>query len=76
MGWGQWVHAGNVAEEGVPAALNNVSYVREASVAGYLCVFHFIELSHAEYSPLTSHVKCLQVSCVSLSHGPRLRGIE
>ncbi len=40
MGRGQWVHASDVAEERVPAALNYVSNMREAGAAGYFEVFH------------------------------------
>ena len=68
MGRGQWVHASDVAKERVPAALNYVSNMREAGAAGYFGVFHFIEPAHSEYSPLTPHVKCLQVSCIGLAY--------
>ena len=66
MGRGQWVHASDMAEERVPAALNYLSDVRKASAAGYFSVFHFVEPAHTKNPPLAPHMKRLQVGCVGL----------
>ena len=55
MGRGRWVHANDMAEERVPAALNYISNVGKASAAGYFDVFHFVEPAHTKYPPLAPH---------------------
>jgi len=76
MSWGLWVHAGDVAKEGVPALLDEVSNVREACKTSDINVLDFMEPAHTEGTSLTVHVECMQVVQVHLSRGPCLGRIE
>jgi predicted secreted protein len=76
MSWGLWVHAGDVAKEGVPALLDEVSNVREACTTSDINVLDFMEPAHTEGTSLTVHVECMQVVQVHLSRGPCLGRIE
>ena len=76
MSWVLWLHAGDVAKEGVPALLDEVSNVREACTTSDINVLDFMELAHTEDTPLTAHMECLQVVQVHLGRGPCLRRVE
>ena len=76
MSWGLWVHAGDVAKEGVPALLDEVSNVREACTTSDINVLDFMEPAHTEGTSLTVHVECMQVVQVHLSRGPCLGRIK
>ena len=65
MSWGLWIHAGDVAKEGVPALLDEVSNVGKACTMSEINVFNFMEPAHTEV-PLTAHVECLQLVQVHL----------
>ena len=54
MSWGLWVHAGDVAKEGVPALLNEVCNVEKACTRNDISVFDFIEPAHPEDMSLTT----------------------
>ena len=76
MSWGLWVHAGDVAKEGMPVLLDEVSNVREACTTSDINVLDFMEPAHTEGTSLTVHVECMQVVQVHLSRGPCLGRIE
>ena len=76
MRWGLLVHAGDVAKEGVPALLDEVSNVGKACTTSDISVLVFMETAHTEDAPLTAHVECLQVVQVHLGRGPCLGRIE
>ena len=58
MGWGLWVHADDVAKEGVPALLNEVADVGKGCTMTDISVFDFMEPTHTEdtSTSLTAHV--------------------
>ena len=77
MSWGLWVHAGDVAKEGVPALLDEVSnVVIKACKTIDISVLDFMEPAHTEDTSLTAHVECLQVGQVHLGRGPCLERTE
>ena len=76
MSWGLWVHAGDVAKEGVPALLDEVANVGKACTTSDINVLDFMEPAHTEDTSLTAHVECLQVVQVHLGRGPCLGRIE
>ena len=43
MSWGLWVHAGNVADKGVPALLDEVTNVGKACTTSDIIVLDFME---------------------------------
>ena len=61
MSWGFWVHAGDVAKEGVSALLDEVANVGKACLRSDVSVHDFLEPAHTEDTSLTAHVECLQV---------------
>ena len=62
-----WVHAGDVAKEGVPALLDEVANVGKACTTSDISVLiDFMEPAHTEDTSLTAHVECLQVVQVHL----------
>ena len=75
MSLGLWVHAGDVAKEGVPALLDEVSDVGKACTTSDISVLDFMEPTQ-EDTPLTAHVECLQVVQVRLGRGPCLGCIK
>ena len=75
MSWSLWVHAGDVAQEGVPALLDEVANVGKACTTSDISVLDFMEPTQ-EDTPLTAHVECLQVVQVRLGRGPCLERIE
>ena len=72
MSCGLWVHAVDVAKEGVHAALDDVENVGKACTTSDINVIDFMELAHTE----DMHVGCLQVVQVHLGRGPCLGRIE
>ena len=70
MSWGLWVHAGDVAKEGVPALLYEVSNVGKACTMGDIIVLDVMKPAHTEDMSLTAHMECLQVVQVHLGRGP------
>ena len=46
MSWGLWVHAGDVAKEGVPALLYEVSNVGKACMTSDINLLDFMEPAH------------------------------
>ena len=76
MSWGLWVHASDVAKEGVPALLDKVSNVGKACMTSDINVLDFMEPAHTEDTSLTALVECLQVVQVRLGRGPCLGRIE
>ena len=76
MSWGLWVHAGNVAKEGVPVLLDEVANVEKACMTSDISVLEFMEPAQTEDTSLTAHVECLHVVEVHLSRGPCLGRIE
>ena len=76
MSWGLWVHAGNVAKEGVPVLLDEVANVEKACMTSDISVLEFMEPAQTEDTSLTEHVKCLKVVQVRLGRGPCLGRIE
>ena len=73
MSWGLWIHAGDVAKEGVPALLDEVSYVGKACTMSEINVFNFMEPAHTEDMSLTAaqHAECLQMVQVLLNCSSR-----
>ena len=53
MSWGLWVHAGDVAKEGVPALQDEIADVGKACTTSDITVLDFMEPAHAKD---TSHV--------------------
>ena len=76
MTWGFWVHADDVAKEGVPALLDEVSNVGKVCTTSDINVLDLMELAHAEDRSLTAHMECLQAVQVHLGRGPCLRRVE
>ena len=76
MSWGLWVHAGDVAKEGVPALLDEVSNVGKACTTSDIIVLDFMEPAHTEDASLTAHMECLQAVQVHLGRGPYNGRIE
>ena len=74
MSWSLWVHADDVAKEGVPALLDEVSNV--ACTTSDINVLDFMEPAHTDATSLTAHVECLQVVQVHLGRGPCLGRIK
>ena len=64
MSWGLWVHAGDVAKEGVPALLDEVSNVGKACTTSDVNVLDFTQPVHTEDTSLTARVE-----------HPRFRGL-
>ena len=60
MSWGLWVHAGDVAKEGVTALLDEVSNVGKACTTSDISDLDFMKPAHTEDTSLTAHVECLQ----------------
>ena len=56
MSWGLWVHVGDVAKEGVPALLYEVSNVGKACMTSDINVLDFKEPWNTEDRSLTAHV--------------------
>ena len=75
MSWGLWVHAGDVAKEGVPALLDEVANVGKECTTSDISILDFMELAHTEDTSLTAHVECLQVVQVHLGRRPCLKRI-
>ena len=67
MSWSLWVHASDVADEGVSALLDEVANVGKACTMSDINVLDFMEPAHTEDTSLTAHVECLQV--VQVRHG-------
>ena len=61
MSWGLWVHAGDVANESLPALLDEVANVWKACTTNDISVLDFMEPAHTEDTSLTAHVEYLQV---------------
>ena len=59
MGRSLWVHADDVAEEGVPAFLNEVANVGKACTTGDIGVPDFMEPADTEDASLAAHVESL-----------------
>ena len=76
MSWGLWVHAGDVAKEGVPALLDEVADVGKACMTSDIIVVDLIGPAHTEDTSLTPNVECLHVDQVHLGRGPCLGRIE
>ena len=53
MSWGLWVHAGDVAKEGVPALQDEIADVGKACTTSDITVLDFMEPAHTKD---TSHV--------------------
>ena len=65
-------HADEVAEESVPALLDEVANVRKACMTSDTRVLDFMKPAHTEDTSLTAHVECLQVVLVHFGRGPCL----
>ena len=76
MSWDMWVHAGDVAKEGVPALLDEDANVGKACTTSDISILDFMELAHTKDTSLTAHMECLQVVQVHLGRGPCLGRIE
>ena len=58
MSWGLWVHAGDVAKEGMPALLDEAANVEKAYTTSDITVLDFMEPAHTEDTCLTANVEC------------------
>ena len=76
MSWGLWIHAGDVAKEGVPALLDEVSKVGKACATCDISILDFMEPAHTKHTSPTAHVEYLQVVQVHLGRGPCIESIE
>ena len=76
MSWGLWVHAGDVANDSLPALLDAVSNVGKVCATSDINVLDFMKPAHTEDTCLTAHVECLQVVQVRLGRGPCLGRIK